>query len=103
VFFGGKGISLVLEHVKRINDTGAGLCRVNHIVQVTAAGGDVRIGKFFLVVLGQFQPGLLRVFRFGNLLSIYLLTAPSGPITAISAEGQARLMSELRCLLLITM
>ena len=78
---------------------GTGVGGVDHGVDVAALGGDVGVGVTLGVLLDELGPPR----RPGpasrsELAAVDDLTAPCGPMTAISAVGQARLKSAPRCL-----
>ena len=91
----GLSSCLSLEHGQRAGDTLAGGVRHDHVVDEAAGAGHKRVGEL----------GLVLGFALGELGGVVLLfaeddlhRAPSGPITAISADGQARFTSPRRCL-----
>ena len=80
-------------------EIGARLASFDHVVDVAALRGDERVGKTF----GVFGDQLVRLRACGSAASAIsrrkiVLTAPSGPMTAISAVGHARLTSARMCL-----
>ena len=85
---------LVAQHGQRTSDPLAGGMRHDDVVDEAAGTSHERVGKLFLV-LG---------FALGQLGGIALFlaeddsTAPFGPMTAISADGQARFTSPRWCL-----
>src|SRR5690606_31358358 len=52
-------VPLLAQHVERVDQPGARLARIDHIVDVAARGGDVRVGEA-LAVLGL-EPRRLRL------------------------------------------
>ena len=72
-------------------DRGARVGRVDHVVELGVAGRDVRV-DVGADLLGQLEPlrrALLVLGTASSVLRWMMLTAPSGPITAISAVGHA--------------
>src|SRR5262249_3366669 len=53
MLLGRIGVALVLEHVERGDQLLARVARLDHLVDVAAAGGDVGIGKRLLIVRDQ--------------------------------------------------
>ena len=87
-FLGRVRVALVAEHRQRADEPGARLARPDHLVDVAERRGLVRVGEL-LAVLGDVARRAPRPdrppspARRGTRCS----TAPSGPITAISAVG----------------
>jgi hypothetical protein len=80
-----------------------GLGRLDDVIHQPAAGSYVRIGKGRTVTLDQFLAPMLLVFRGVDLARKTISAAPSAPITAISAVGQATTRSAPNSLLHIAM
>ncbi len=84
---------LLLEQVQRADERRPRVLRFDDVVQEAAFRRDVGVGELFLVVVDQLL-GLLRgILGGGDLAAIsrlkMMLTAAWGPMTAISAAGQA--------------
>ena len=90
MFLGWVCVALVAQHFQRIDQARTGLLGLDHIVNISALCGDVRIGKFFLIVRHQFGFLFTGSSALSSSLRKMIFTAPSGPMTAISAVGQAR-------------
>jgi hypothetical protein len=89
---------LVPEHHQGTTDPAAGFVRLDDVVDVAACPGDEGVGELCLVLrLARSQ-----LDRVALLLAKMISTAPFGPITAISALGQAKLTSPRRCFELMT-
>ena len=83
---------LVPRHAQRADERGPRLTRLDHIVDVSALGGVVRIGELLAILVDQLR--LTLAPRSSACAISFLkmtLTAPCGPITAISAVGHATL------------
>ena len=90
MLLGWVGVALVLQHFERDDELLAGVARLDHLVHIATGGGDVGVGELLLI----FGDQLLRVAASGSaawsISSLkMILTAPSTPMTAISAVGQA--------------
>ena len=103
MLLGGKAVALVLQHLQSANQPWASFRWVYHVVNVPSVSSHVGVGEFLLVIVYKLLTGARRVFGGSDLLPVDYVDRPSAPITAISADGHTRLMSERRCLLLITM
>ena len=84
-FFQGFSTRLVAQHVERAADAAARGARQDHLVDIAALGGDEGIGEALLVLVDA----LLDLLRVAQLGAIEDLDRALGPITAISAVGQA--------------
>ena len=96
------GVVLVLEHFQGADQAGAGLVGFDDVVDVAAGGGDVGVGQTFAVVAFEAGAQASGSSEAASSSRKTMLTAPSMPMTAISAVGQARLRSPRMCLLDIT-
>ena len=77
---------LVGQPAQRLGDAAAGAVRHDHVVDEAALGGDERVGEALAIFLGA---GLDRLAGSPRSARKMISTAPLGPITAISAVGQA--------------
>ena len=80
---------LVTQHGQRTGNTLAGGVRHDDVVDEATGASHERVGELFLVL------GLAGSFFSSRKM---ISTAPFGPMTAISADGQAILTSPRRCL-----
>lgn len=81
------GLPLVGKHLEAANQAQTGHCRINHFIYISQFCRTVWIRELFPIVVLKFFPllcGSLRLFYF---FLERMFTAPSGPITAISAVG----------------
>ena len=87
----GRSTRLSARDAQAARDRGAGLGRVDHVVELRVTGGDVRVdvGADLLGELEPLRGALLLAATASSVLRWMMLTAPSGPITAISAVGHA--------------
>lgn len=82
VAFGRTGLTLTLQHLQSVDDSGAGILRLDDHVDHTAHGGLIWRGKVIDIFLSlSFNVGV-------SSLKI-IFAAPAGPITATSEVGQA--------------
>ena len=80
-------LPLVGKHLKTAYQAHTGYGRIDHLVHVAQLGSPVRVGKLAAIVILQlFTPGF-GVAALSISLRKRMFTAPSGPITAISAVG----------------
>ena len=98
-----RWIDLLLsaELLQSADDTEARVAGLDDVIHIAVGSGIVWISKglavfFFLLTCAGLSEAATSLAKITS-------TAPAGPMTAISAEGQARLMSERRCFELITM
>lgn len=102
MFLLGIGIHLGVQHLQGPDDSRTGGPGFNHIVHVSPFRRHVRIGEFLPVFLDQFFLLRLGILGFRNLLFEDDVDGPFGPMTAISAVGQAKLTSPRICFEFIT-
>ena len=76
---------LVFEHGEGTGYTAAGVARHDHIIDKAASGRDKGIGEFLPIIFGP----LFQLSASSASCRKMIRAAPSGPITAISAVGQA--------------
>lgn len=99
------GLALIAQAFQPADQGHPAFFGLDHIIQVAAAGRDVGVGQLIAILGNQFRAPRFGVSRGTQLFpkDNIIATAPSGPITAISALGQAKFKSDCRCLELITM
>ena len=91
-------LALRPRRLERVDQHRPGAARLDHVVDVAALGGGVRIGEPLLVV-GDQLGALASASPFpSSSFRKTMLTAPSGPMTATSAVGHAKLKSARMCL-----
>ena len=95
-------LHLVLKLSEGLDHHLPDILREDDLVDKAQLSSPVRTRELLYVILYKLGSPGLRVLGLGDLLPEEDLIAPSGPITAISAEGNARFMSARRCLLDIT-
>src|SRR2546425_4864633 len=64
VFLGRSGLPLRAQHGERVDDAWPGLRRLDHVVQVAHAGGDVRVCESIAILEDEFLLPFLRFLRF---------------------------------------
>ncbi len=72
VFLRWVRIPLIFQHLQSCNQLGAGVARLNNLVDIAAAGSDVGIGKLLDIFRDQLLAPLIGVWG-----SIYLGTVAS--------------------------
>ena len=98
----GPRLALRQRGLERVDQDRPRLPRLDHLVDVATLGSDVRIREARAVVRDQLLAGDSGSSDSSSSLRKTMLTAPSGPITATSAVGQAKLKSARMCLELMT-
>ena len=99
---GGVRLALRDRRLQRIDQHRPRAPRLDHVVDVAALGGGVRVREALAVVGDQLGAPRLGVVGLRESLRKMMLTAPSGPITATSAVGHAKLKSARTCFELMT-
>ena len=56
MFLGGVGIAFIGEHFEGVHQPRAGLLGFDHIIDITAGSGDVRVGELLTILRHQFSP-----------------------------------------------
>ena len=91
MLLGWKAVPLVLKHLQRLNDLGAGLGGIDDVVYETAAGGDIRVAEPVAILLGQLVPGLLLVLRLPD--DVPIRGTSSGRASGMSSGVRVRTRS----------
>jgi hypothetical protein len=84
-------VALGAQDVEGPGQSSAEHARGDHLVDEAELGRLVGVGEFRLVILDEACAGVGRDGRALDLPRCTMPTAPSGPMTAISAVGKARL------------
>ena len=98
VLLGRIRVTFVGQHFQCVDQARTGFFWFDHIVNISALCGNIRTGKFFLVICDQFCFLCNGVTSFFKFLAEDYFDRPSGPMTAISAVGHARFKSLRICL-----
>lgn len=98
VFLGRVGVALVLEHLQGVNQARTSFLRLDDIIDIAALRRHIRICEFLAVIRHQLGLARGRVFGLVQLPAEDDIDRPFGPITAISAVGQAKFTSPRMCL-----
>ena len=70
MFLGWEGLAFVLEHLESGDEPRSGLAGLDHIVDVSEAGGHVRMAEGVLVLLDQTGPEPVGVLGLGRALVV---------------------------------
>ena len=81
-------VRLVRQHPQCANHLAPCLVRLDHVIDVTALGRHKRIREAIAILLDLLLPALFGIVQNSSNSRRYrMFTAPSGPMTAISAVG----------------
>ncbi len=70
MLLGRQAVAFVLQHLQRFDDPHPGVGRVDHIVKVPAARGDVGRGELLLIVPNQLLAFFVLVLGLGYLFPV---------------------------------
>ncbi len=95
-------IPFTSEHPESLDEPGSGVPRIDDVVDVAPRGRRVGMSELAGVLGNEPISGCRRILGPGDLVLEEDLDGTFGPITAISADGHARLTSPRMCFELMT-
>src|SRR6185312_14641615 len=87
VLLGRIAIAFRAQRFERIDQARTRIARIDDVVHVAAAGGDVRMRELLAILVDLLVGRILRIAPAAISRRNRISTAPVGPMTAISAVG----------------